>query len=145
VQFPLTPEEERFVNANITSKESFQPGWLNDEVMYQTVMLVRIYLGYFIFHSHSFRLFQVVNFYFALLEETTSIKVSECKRLAPEYASFKSRVVAASNVAGAIEMIKIIIIIINFFLLKSPQGNVIHFSSFFYETLKEGKILEILR
>lgn len=71
VQLPLSPEEERFVHTNITSKETFQPGWLNDEV---------------------------VNFYFALLEETTSIK-----------------------------------------------GNVIHFSSFFYETLNEGKIQEILR
>ena len=89
MQFPLSPEEERFVNANITSKETFQTGWLNDEVMYETLMVVQIYHGYFIFHSYYLRLFQVVNFYFALLEETTSIKVRERKRLAPELASFK--------------------------------------------------------
>ena len=53
--------------------------------------------GYFTFHGHYFRLFQVVNFYFALLEETTSIKVSERERLAPNFASFKSHVVAVSN------------------------------------------------
>ena len=97
VQFPLSPEEERFLDANITSQESFEPGWLNDEVMYQPVMLVQIYNGYFIFPGHYFRLFQVVNFYFALLEETTSIKVSDRKGLALELASSKSNVAESSN------------------------------------------------
>ncbi|KAJ7330570.1 Cysteine-type peptidase [Desmophyllum pertusum] len=45
VQYPLDRLEEQFIGATITSQETFVAGWLNDEVM---------------------------NFYFSLLEESTS-------------------------------------------------------------------------
>lgn len=37
VQDPITPSDKQFINDTISSKESFESGWLNDEVIFKQI------------------------------------------------------------------------------------------------------------